>query len=166
MSQPKDIAAQGMDSNPIFAAHLVPHRSLTPAGFALLMLITAAICISNAFFYYHLGAWPVAIFFFLDVAILYIAFKLSYRSGRRREEVTVRRTALHVRKIEPNGRTREHTYNPFWAKFHVDRHDEIGITSMRIVGEGYQSTLGSFLNPEDRESFANAFSAALAQAKK
>lgn len=130
------------------------------------MAVTAFICGSNAYFYVHLGAWPVAIFFIFDIALLYAAFKLSYRAGRETEEVVVRRTGLQVRKIAPNGKQREHIYNPFWTKFQVDRHEEFGITSMRIVGEGYQSTLGAFLNPDDRESFANAFSSALAQAKK
>lgn len=161
-----DIGPQGADANPIFAAELRPHRSLSRRGFALLMIIVAVICISNAYFYYHLGAWPVAIFFFFDVALLYVAFKLSYRAGLVREHVVVSRSALQVRKIAPNGRERQHVYNPYWAKFVVDRHDEIGITSMRITGEGYQSTIGSFLNPDDRESFAKAFSSALAQAKK
>lgn len=161
-----DIGPDGEDANPIFAAELRPHRSLSPSGFALMMIIVAAICISNAYFYYHLGAWPVAIFFFFDVVLLYVAFKLSYRAGLVREHVMVSRSALQVRKIEPNGRERQHTYNPYWAKFIVDRHDEIGITSMKITGEGYQSTIGSFLNPDDRESFAKAFSTALAKAKR
>lgn len=161
-----DIGFDAEDATPIFAARLMPHRSLSAGGFALMMVIVAAICISNAYFYYHLGAWPVAVFFFFDVLLLYVAFKLSYRAGQMREEVTVHRDALHVRKIAPNGREREHTYNPYWAKFQIERHDEIGITSMRVVGEGYQSTLGAFLNPEDKESFANEFAAALATAKK
>lgn len=161
-----DISPEDANANPIFAAELRPHRSLSPNGFALMMLLVAAICISNAYFYYHLGAWPVAIFFIFDIALLYVAFKLSYRAGLVREHVVVSRTALQVRKIESNGRERQHVYNPYWAKFIVDRHDEIGITSMRITGEGYQSTIGSFLNPDDRESFAKAFSSALAQAKR
>lgn len=131
-----------------------------------MMVIVAAICVSNAYFYVQLGAWPVALFFFFDVALLYLAFKLSYRAGRAREEITISRTALEVRKITPSGRWREHVYNPFWAKFLVERDDEKGITAMRISGEGYQSTIGAFLNPEDRESFATAFSHALAKAKK
>ncbi|WP_026480388.1 DUF2244 domain-containing protein [Ahrensia sp. 13_GOM-1096m] len=161
-----DIGWDGDDANPIFAAQLVPYRSLSSSGFALMMVIVAVICVSNAYFYFHLGAWPVAIFFFFDVALLYAAFKFSYHAGRAREEITISRTALEVRKITPNGRQRKHIYNPFWAKFLVERNDEIGITSMRITGEGYQSTIGAFLNPDDRESFATAFSQALAKAKK
>ncbi|WP_306117267.1 MULTISPECIES: DUF2244 domain-containing protein [unclassified Roseitalea] len=150
---------------PLFAAELVPHRSLTPRGFALLMTVFAAICAGNAVFYFTLGAWPVAIFLGLDVLLLFIAIKLSFRSGRAREEVTVTRSNVHIRKISPNGRHSDHHYNPFWARFHIDRHREIGITAMRLSGQGRATTLGAFLNPDDRESFAMAFSRALATAK-
>lgn len=161
-----DISSGDADENPILAAHLMPHRSLSQRGFGILMIFVALVCASNAVFYQKLGAWPVALFFFIDVALLYFAFKLSYRSGRMREEITVSRVALKVKKIAANGKSREHVYNPYWAKFQVERDAEIGIVSMKIVGEGYQSTIGSFLNRDDRESFADAFMAALAKAKK
>ncbi|MGH9916185.1 MAG: DUF2244 domain-containing protein, partial [Pyrinomonadaceae bacterium] len=53
----------------------------------------------------------------------------------------------------------------FWTRFSVARHEEIGITSMRVEGQGKAVTIGSFLNPDDRESFASAFTRALATAK-
>ncbi|MEN0002405.1 MAG: DUF2244 domain-containing protein, partial [Pseudomonadota bacterium] len=125
-----------------------------------------ALCGSNAAFYYFLGAWPVAIFMVIDVLLLYVAIKLSYRAGRRSEEVTLSRTDLTVRKTEPNGKQRQHTFNTIFARFHVDRDDEFGITRMQIRGEGVTSTIGSFLNPDDKESFASAFQQALATAKR
>ncbi|MNL79642.1 hypothetical protein D3C87_2062930 [compost metagenome] len=59
----------------------------------------------------------------------------------------------------------EHRFNPFWARFFVRRHQEIGIVSMHVAGEGRRTDIGSFLNPDDRESFAKAFRGALATAK-
>lgn len=59
----------------------------------------------------------------------------------------------------------EHRFNPFWARFFVRRHSEIGIVSMLVAGEGKRTDIGSFLNPDDRESFAKAFRAALATVK-
>ena len=44
--------------------------------------------------------------------------------------------------------------------------DEIGITDMRVSGQGRQTDVGSFLNPDDKESFATAFQRALATIKK
>lgn len=161
-----DIGGVAPAEKPIFAALLTPHRSLSPRGFAIIMAVVAVICVTNAIFYYKLGAWPVAIFMIGDVALLWLAFHLNYRAGRAREEIMVSRRELTIRKIAANGRTAKHSYNPFWARFHVDRHEEIGITSMRVAGEGKSTVLGQFLNPDDRESFATAFSSALATAKR
>ncbi len=58
-----------------------------------------------------------------------------------------------------------HTFNPFWTRFEVDRHDEIGITSMRLTTKEFSLSIGAFLNPDDRESFARAFKNALGRAK-
>lgn len=161
-----DIEPADVDEKPVFAAELFPHRSLTPGGFAVLMGFFAAICVANAVFYFALGAWPVAIFMIVDVLILYAAIRFSFRAGRAREQVTVTRSDVHIRKIAPNGRRQDHHYNPFWARFQVDRHREIGITAMRLTGEGRATTIGAFLNPDDRESFATAFSQALATARR
>ncbi|HET7412061.1 MAG TPA: DUF2244 domain-containing protein, partial [Pararhizobium sp.] len=54
----------------------------------------------------------------------------------------------------------------FWARFRVGRHDEIGITDMEVTGEGRSTDVGSFLNPDDRETFASALSGALARIKR
>lgn len=58
-----------------------------------------------------------------------------------------------------------HRFNPFWTRFAVARHEEIGITDMAVEGEGRRVPIGAFLNPDDRESFATAFGRALATAK-
>ncbi|MEM1377150.1 MAG: DUF2244 domain-containing protein [Pseudomonadota bacterium] len=159
-------ALKSQQAHTEFSAILVPHRSMTAGGFAALMTVFIGLCASNAAFYYFLGAWPVAIFMAIDVIILYVAIKLSYRAGRRTEEVLLDRGSLTVRKTEPNGKRREHTFKTIFARFHVDRDDEFGITRMQIRGEGVTSTIGSFLNPDDKESFANAFQQALATAKR
>ena len=59
----------------------------------------------------------------------------------------------------------QHRFNPFWARFSVARHEEIGITRMLVEAQGRSVSIGGFLNPDDRESFAAAFSRALATAK-
>ncbi|MBP0437449.1 DUF2244 domain-containing protein [Tianweitania sediminis] len=150
---------------PIFRALLTPHRSLGPEGFRVLMAVTVAGSVVCGLFFLSIGAWPIFGFFGLDVLLLYLAFKLNYRAARAHEEVSVSRTALEIRQVAPSGRTREHRFNPFWARFAVSRHDEIGITRMAVEAQGQQVQIGSFLNPDDRESFAKAFGRALATAK-
>jgi uncharacterized membrane protein len=150
---------------PFFRALLTPHRSLGRTGFAVLMgallfgwIVTGAIFLSY-------GAWPVFGFFGLDVLGVYIAFRVNYRAARAREEVSVSRTALDIRKVAPSGKSEAHHFNPFWVRLSVARHDEIGVTRMAVEAQGQSVTVGGFLNPDDRESFATAFSRALATAK-
>jgi uncharacterized membrane protein len=150
---------------PFFRALLTPHRSLGRTGFLVLMgTLTFGWLVTGAFFLSR-GAWPVFGFFGLDVVLLYVAFRMNYRAARAREEVSVSRTALDIRKTAPSGKSQDYRFNPFWAKFAVSRHDEIGITQMAVEGQGRRVPIGGFLNPDDRESFAKAFSQALVKAK-
>ncbi|MBB3312651.1 putative membrane protein [Rhizobium sp. BK196] len=157
--------ADGRNEQPVFAAELFPYRSLGRKGFKLLLIISGAICFVYGMFFILTGAWPIGFFFGLDFLLLYGAFWLNYRSGKVREEVTVSRTDVSIRKFSPSGRMIEHHFNPFWTRFLVRRHQEIGILSMHIFGEGKRTDVGSFLNPDDRESFAKAFKRALATVK-
>ena len=150
---------------PFFKALLLPHRSLGRTGFMVLMgALTFGWIFTGVIFLSH-GAWPIFGFFGLDVIGLYIAFRVNYRAARAREEVSVSRTSLDIRKTAPSGKSEQYHFNPFWARFAVSRHNEIGITDMAVVSREKSVPIGSFLNPDDRESFATAFSRALATAR-
>jgi uncharacterized membrane protein len=155
-----------VDSDTVFNAELKPHRSLGKGGFSLVMAIAFVVCCFHMIFFLMTGALPVAMFFGLDFVLLYGAFRLNYHAAKAREQVSMSRTELKIRKISPAGRIRESRYNPFWARFDVDRHEEFGITGMAVTGEGKRTVLGSFLGADDRESFARAFSSALATVKR
>jgi uncharacterized membrane protein len=150
---------------PFFQALLTPHRSLGRRGFAVLMGALLFGWLATGVIFLSRGAWPVFGFFGLDVLLVYVCFRLNYRAARAREEVSVSRTSIDIKKTAPSGRGQAHHFNPFWAKFSVARHDEIGITGMAVEGQGQTVLIGSFLNPDDRESFARAFGNALATAK-
>lgn len=126
--------------------------------------MAAWFCISIVFF--SLGAWPISGFFGLDVLGLYIAFRWNYRAARVQEEISLSRTSLQIRKIGMTGRVEEHSFNPFWARFDVKRHEEIGVTEMVVETREQRVLVGEFLNPNDREDFATAFSRALSATKR
>ena len=150
---------------PFFKALLLPHRSLGRTGFMILMGALTFGWIVTGIIFLSQGAWPILGFLGLDVVALYIAFRLNYRAARAREEVSVSRTSLDIVKTAPSGKSEQHHFNPFWARFAVSRHDEIGITGMAVETREKSVPIGSFLNPDDRESFATAFSRALATAR-
>lgn len=155
----------GINDSPVFEALLTPHRSLGKRGFLVLMALFAGLCLINGLIFLGEGAWPVFGFCGLDILLLFGAFWLNYRAARAREEVSVSRTRVEIRKFAPSGRRTDYLFNPFWARFRVARQEEIGITGMQVSGEGRSTEIGTFLNPDDRETFANAFSGALAKVK-
>ena len=113
-----------------------------------------------------LGAWPIFGFFGLDVLAIYIAFRLNYRSARCHEEVRLTRHELMIRRVEVSGKTMQNLFNPLWTRLKVSKHPYAGVTGLSISSRGKHVSVGDFLNPDDRESFAKAFSLALADVKR
>lgn len=150
---------------PDFIAELTPHRSLGRTGFFMLMAFVSLTCFVSGIMFLVMGAWPVFLFMALDVLVIWAAFKISYRSGRARELISIGKSELRVQQFDPTGRMVEHVFNPYWSRFEVERHDELGITGMWIRCRDEELPIGSFLNLPDRETFALAFSKAIRQAK-
>jgi len=161
-----NIRNQHQQIPPEFSVVLTPYRSLGRKGFVVVMTIIAVSCFISGMLFLSLGAWPVMIALVIDVLAIWLAFKINYRSARRYEEISIWRDEVLVRKVSPSGKVTEFSFNPFWTKFMVDRHEEFGVLAMKLREAGRELEVGSFLNPDDRKSFASAFSLALAHARK
>jgi uncharacterized membrane protein len=154
------------DSDPtIYAATLRPHRSLDRRGFIAVMAVLSLMSLFVGLIFWSIGAWPIPGFLGLDVALVYAAFRLSYRQARAAEEIRLTRSSLTVRHIAADGRSAETGLNPYWVRLEVDRHPEFGVLGMAIAWQGYRLAIGRFLGPEEREKFAKEFSAALMLAR-
>ena len=129
------------------------------------MVLFGGTCFLMGFFYMMVGAWPVFVFLGLDVLLLYWAFSINYHSAKAYEEIIVRRDALIVRRVPSRGRIEEMSFNPFWAKLHISKDDEGVVTKISLTAKGEQSDIGTFLNPEDKTTFARAFGAAVVEAR-
>src|SRR5208283_2627388 len=96
-----------MTSEPVFFdATLSPHRSLPPRGFFWVMAVLAGVSFGASVGFVLLGAWPVTGFFGLDVALVYLAFRLSYRSARQSETVRLTEADLEVQRVGIRGERR------------------------------------------------------------
>ncbi|MBZ9935827.1 DUF2244 domain-containing protein [Mesorhizobium sp. BR1-1-16] len=149
----------------VFEAELKPYRSLSPRGFALLLMFVAGTCFASGLLFWSLGAWPIAGFFGLDILAIQFAFRLNYRSARAREFVEVTRDRIEIRRVAASGKTEVFDFNPYWARFEVERVPDWGITRMMLASHGRRLAIGNFLNPDDREGFATAFQEALARVR-
>ncbi len=130
------------------------------------MFTIGSVCLTIGLVFYTLGLWPVLGFMGLDFLLLFWAFKVNYRAAKAYEDVEVSRQHVLLRKVTAKGRELKFEFPQFGTRFKVDRHEEIGITKMRLANREREVELGYFLNPKDRESFAHAFSHALSRAKR
>lgn len=159
-----DNPPRGADS-PIFSAVLTPYRSLGRQGFFVLMLCIGLICFASGLPFLLLGAWPVLLFFGLDVLLVWFAFRMNYRAARAFEEVEVFPETVTIRQVSAAGKVRTHEFNPYWARLSVHRIEDEGVVRITLTSHGRSLDVGTFLNPPDKESFAHAFARALSEAR-
>jgi uncharacterized membrane protein len=151
---------------PIFSVVLTPHRSLSPTGFLIFMLVLGGISFVSGMVFLLAGAWPVFGFCGLEVLLVYWAFRSNYRHARAYEELTITPSELMVRKVSHHGRVREWTLNPLWVRLHRDVHAEFGVERLFLISRGRKLPIASFLGAKEKETFAHALAAALGEAKR
>jgi len=157
---PTDDGAAG-PARTYFHAVLHPNRSLGRTGYYLLMGVLAVLNAGLATAFLMQGAWPIVFFLGLDMLLVWLAFRLSYRSGRLYEEVRLTDTDLVVQRVFPGGRRSGWRFEPYWLKVQMDdppRHE----SQVRLVSHGRTVVVGAFLSPEERADFARALKDALA----
>lgn len=147
-----------------FRAVLHPHRSLSPRGFLILMCAIGGASFVTGVAFLLIGAWPVMGFFGLDVLLVWLAFKLNYRSARAHEVVELDPRLLTVTRVEPNGRSQRFDFNPYWVRVRLSRQPD-GRTDLRLASHGEEFAFGRLLNDEERVDFAAALQDALAAAR-
>jgi uncharacterized membrane protein len=150
----------------LFSAIITPHRSLSRAGFVLVMMLVGGVSFVGGVVFFVVGAWPVVGFLGLDVLLVYLAFRANYRAATAYEQVTVTPSELRLKRVSHRGEAREWTMNPLWTRLERETHEEFGLLRLFLVSRGLRLAVAGFLSPHERESFAHALAAALAEAKR
>jgi uncharacterized membrane protein len=147
-----------------FRAVLTAHRSLGPRGFLLLMAFLALVSFVTGLAFYLKGAWPVLGFFGLDVAIIYIAFRLNYRSGRTYETIEITDAQLTLTRVHPSGRAEQFNFNPYWTRVELAEGRD-GRTTLSLRHHEKMIWFGRFLNDDERREVAHMLRQALLDAR-
>ncbi len=157
-----DHASNLADSGSIyFDATLHPNRSLGPTGFRILMLVAGVSVLIIGILFVVAGAWPVFGFSGAEFLLLYIAFRLNYRSGRAYERVRLTERQLEVMRFNAKGEVGRWEFEPTWLQISMDdppRHD----SQLRLTSHGRSLVIGAFLSPAERAEVAGALRDAIA----
>jgi uncharacterized membrane protein len=164
---PSAIPAPQSTSGPaLFDAELRPYRSLSPRGFVLLMAAVCTLSFTAGLAFYLMGAWPVIGFMGADVLLIYVAFKINYRSGRLVERLYLTRDLLTVSRIGPGRRRLTWEFQPYWLQVVFDDKaiaNERSDCPLILRSHGRSVAVGSFLTRQERSEVAGALRAALSR---
>jgi uncharacterized membrane protein len=150
----------------IFRRRLVPHRSLDRRGLRLLLGIFGACSFVSSLPFLFLGAWPVAGFMGLDVALVFLAFHANFRAARAYEDVSLTPLELAVARVTPTGARQEWRFSPGFVRLEREEHDDYGVTRVDLVSRGRRLELAAFLGPKAKDAFAHDLTGALAKARR
>jgi uncharacterized membrane protein len=144
----------------LFERVLLPHRSLPPRGFAVLMLALGAISLVVGIVFVSLGCWPIFGFFGLDLLGFYIAFRLSYRSARQREILRLSSEDFTVERIDIYGASRHWRFQPFWLRVVLEEHADES-NRLLLASHGRRLVIADFLGAPMRRDLAATLRSAL-----
>jgi uncharacterized membrane protein len=145
-----------------FERVLLPHRSLPPHGFRVLMGLLAVVSIAVGIGFVSIGAWPICGFFGLDVALLYLAFRVNYRSARQYETLRLADDQFTVERVGVYGERRLWRFQPFWLRVVLEeRPDESN--RLLLASHGRSLAIGDFLPPPSRRELAMTLREVLAR---
>jgi uncharacterized membrane protein len=156
MSQPEE---------PVFLDEVLwPNPPMGPRALGIVLVIVAALNLAFAIGFMLRGAWPIAPFMGLDVALLAWAFHASRIAARAFEHVRVTASELLVSRHPARGKAEDLLVNPYWVSVHLEQPEDMP-RKLTLRSHGKSMQLGTFLGPRERLSFAQALKSALSAAR-
>jgi uncharacterized membrane protein len=128
------------------------------------MSILAAWSFVGGIVFLIVGAWPVLGFVGIDVALVWWAFKASYRDRRAHERLRLADGVLTVHRVDKRGVEERFTFPSYWLRVRLEESDD-GRGTLVLSSHGRHLVVGAFLAPEERAALAADLSAALARAQ-
>jgi len=133
-----------------FDLRLTPNRSFDRAHVWRVVGGVAVIFAVMGARLWVLGAWPVVPFMIIDVALLWWAFKASYRSGLAFETLRLDDAALQVCTVSPRGAERRVAFEPYWTQVQLERVSDLE-NRLWLACRGHRVRVAECLSPAERE---------------
>jgi uncharacterized membrane protein len=140
-------------ARPFFERMLLPHRSLPSRNFHLLMGLLGLVSLAAGIGFVAVGAWPVIGFFGLDVALVYLAFRLNYRTARQSETIRLAEDVFSVERVSVRGERRNWRFQPFWVRVILEERPDTS-NRLLVASHGRSLVIGDFVPPATRRELA------------
>jgi uncharacterized membrane protein len=160
--RPESAEAIPAAGSPFFERVLLPHRSLPSRNFHLLMGMLGLVSLAVGVGFVSIGAWPVVGFFGLDVGLVYVAFRLSYRSARQSETIRLTNDLFSVERVNVRGQRRSWRFQPFWVRVILEERSDMS-NQLLVASHGRSLVIGDFVPPDTRRELAATLREVLAR---
>jgi uncharacterized membrane protein len=145
---------------PFFERVLLPHRSLPSRNFHMLIGLLGLVSVAAGVGFVAVGAWPVIGFFGLDVGLVYLAFRLNYRTARQSETIRLADDVFSVERVSVRGERRNWRFQPFWVKVVLEERPDTS-NRLLVASHGRSLVIGDFVPPAARRELATTLLDAL-----
>ena len=135
--------------NKLYEISLYPYRSLNKTGFFILMFSLGLISFVAGIIFMIKGAWPVFGFFGLDVLLVYIFFKINFRSGKKKEILILTKNQLIVEFYDSKKISKTYYLDANWLKIHLSKLKN-EMSKLKISSNGKSVIVGSFLRHQEK----------------
>ena len=140
-------------SNSNYLITLSPNSSLTGIYRIIFLASISFICISIAVAFYFFGAYLILPFAGIEIAILLIAFYLSFKWSSRKELIYI---SQEIVKIEKGINKAEYLWEEFrtFTSFQIEK-DANKSLRLSFRSKGDDVIVGDFLNEDDKNILIN-----------
>ena len=147
----------------MFEAVIVPHRSLSPRGLAILMAVIGVLCALIVLRFWLIGAWPVAGFGVVEVGLAIFLLRLNAHRARASELILLSEDALRIVRTDRHGRREERVLPAGWLNAVLE--EPAGqVPRLLLVAHGVREEIATTLGEAEKRDLWAALRDALAPA--
>jgi len=149
-----------MDGETVFEAVIVPHRSLSPRGLAILMAVISLLCALVMLRFWLIGAWPVAGFGVLEIGLALFLLWLNARRAHASELVLLSEQTLRVVRTDRRGVRQERVLPVAWLNAVIEEPPG-KVPRLLLVAHGVREEIATTLGEAEKRDLWAALRDAL-----
>ena len=147
-------------NNKLYEISLYPYRSLNKTGFFILMFSLGLISFVAGIIFMIKGAWPVFGFFGLDILLVYIFFKINFRSGKKKEILILTKNQLIVEFYNSKKISKTYYLDAHWLQIRLSKLKN-EMSKLKISSKNKSIIIGSFLRYQEKIDVVKSLKKAL-----
>jgi uncharacterized membrane protein len=144
----------------LFEAVIVPHRSLSARGLAILIGVIGLLCALIALRFWLIGAWPVAGFGVVEVGLAIFLLRLNASRARASEMILLSEDVLRIVRTDRRGRRQQRVLPVAWLNAVLE--EPAGqVPRLALVAHGVREEIAVTLGEAEKRDLSAALRDAL-----